>query len=576
MDRFFPILEWLGNYKKGYFFSDLIAGLTVGIILIPQGMAYAMIAGLPPVYGLYASLLPVLMYVFLGTSRQVAVGPVAMDSLLVAASLGTLAITGIENYIAMVIVLTFLVGAIQITLGLFKMGFLVNYLSRPVISGFTSAAALIIIFTQLKHLLGVKIPGSSAFHELIMNAFVKIAETNLYDLLIGVLGILIIILLKKVNKKIPSILVVVILGIASVYYLNLEQFGVKLVGFVPSGLPSFQMPGINMQLVSELWPMALAIAMVGYLEAISIGKAMEEKAGEETIEPNQELMALGSSNIVGSFFQAYPITASFSRSAINGDAGAKTNLAAFFSIIMVVATLLFLTPIFYYLPNAVLASIIMVSVFKLIDIGYAKQLWIHRKDEFFVLLITFLATLSIGIKEGILIGVLISLLLMVYRTSNPHFAVLGQIKGTDYFKNINRFEEDVVLQEDLLIVRFDAQLYFANASYFKKELFKHINAKGIALKGVILNAEAINYIDSTAANMLKKVILELQEKGVRFYIAGAIGPTRDIIFSSGIIHLVQRENLFVKTKAAVAYFNNPEITEGLGVKIAHQNKTYSN
>ncbi|WP_298501849.1 sulfate permease [uncultured Maribacter sp.] len=576
MYRFFPILEWLGNYKKGYFFSDLIAGLTVGIILIPQGMAYAMIAGLPPVYGLYASLLPVLMYVFLGTSRQVAVGPVAMDSLLVAASLGTLAITGIENYIAMVIVLTFLVGAIQITLGLFKMGFLVNYLSRPVISGFTSAAALIIIFSQLKHLLGVKIPGSSAFHKLIMNAFVKIGETNLYDLLIGVLGILIIILLKKINKKIPSILVVVILGIASVYYLNLEQFGVKLVGFVPSGLPSFQMPGINMQLVSELWPMALAIAMVGYLEAISIGKAMEEKAGEETIEPNQELMALGSSNVVGSFFQAYPITASFSRSAINGDAGAKTNLAAFFSIIMVVATLLFLTPIFYYLPNAVLASIIMVSVFKLIDIGYAKQLWIHRKDEFFVLLITFLATLSIGIKEGILIGVLISLLLMVYRTSNPHFAVLGQIKGTDYFKNINRFEEDVVLQEDLLIVRFDAQLYFANASYFKKELFKHINAKGIALKGVILNAEAINYIDSTAANMLKKVILELQEKGVRFYIAGAIGPTRDIIFSSGIIHLVQRENLFVKTKAAVAYFNNPEITEGLGVKIAHQNKTYSN
>ena len=576
MHRFFPIIAWLGNYKKKFFFNDLFAGLTVGVILIPQGMDYAMIAGLPPVYGLYASLLPVLSYVFLGTSRQIAIGPVAMDSLLVAASLGTLAISGIENYIAMVIVLTLLVGAIQFTLGIFKMGFLVNYLSRPVISGFTSAAALIIIFSQLKHLLGVKIVGSSVFHQLIINAFEKIGDTNLYDFLIGLIGIVILVLFKKINKKIPAILIVVVLGIVSVYYLKLENYGVKLVGSVPSGLPSFKIPEIDMQLLSDLWPMALAIAMVGYLEAISIGKALEEKTGVETIEPNQELVALGTSNIIGSFFQAYPVTASFSRSAINGDAGAKTNLAALFSVLMVVVTLLYLTPIFYYLPNAVLASIIMVSVFKLIDLSYAKQLWFHRKDEFFVLFVTFLATLFIGIKEGILIGVLISLLLMVYRTSNPHFAVLGQIKDTDYFKNINRFENDVVLQEDLLIVRFDAQLYFANTSYFKKELFKYIDAKGPTLKGVILNAEAINYIDSTAANMLKKVILELQERKINFYIAGAIGPTRDIIFTSGIIDLVQRENLFVKTNAAVAYFNNPEITEGLGIKIAHQNKTYGN
>ncbi|WP_298487898.1 SulP family inorganic anion transporter [uncultured Maribacter sp.] len=575
MYKFFPFQQWLGTYKKAYLSKDIIAGLTVGIILIPQGMAYAMIAGLPPVYGLYASLLPILTYVFLGTSRQVAVGPVAMDSLLVAASLGTLAITSVENYIAMVIVLAFLVGATQILLGVFKMGFLVNYLSRPVISGFTSAAALIIIFSQIKHLLGIKVERATYFHELLVNVFSKISETNKYDFLIGALGIVIIILLKKINKKIPSILIVVVIGIIGVYFLNLESIGVNLVGKVPSGLPSFKMPNLSLDVLTDLWPMAIALAMVGYLEAISIGKAMEEKTGEETIDANKELIAIGSSNVMGSFFQAYPVTASFSRSAINSEAGAKTNLAALFSVIMVVVTLLYLTPVFYYLPKAVLASIIMVSVFGLIDLEYAKRLLNHRKDEFLVLVITFLITLFIGIKEGILVGVLISLLLMVYRTSNPHFAVLGKIKGTDYYRNVNRFEEDVVLQDNLLIIRFDAQLYFANASYFKKEIDKCINAKGVNLRGIILNAEAINYIDSTAANMLKKLIKELEGKNINFYIAGAIGPTRDILYASGIIEVLKRENLFAKTNEAVMHFNHPKIETGLGFKIAHQNKMNS-
>ncbi|WP_299430251.1 sulfate permease [uncultured Maribacter sp.] len=575
MLKFFPFLQWLGTYKKAYLSKDIIAGLTVGIILIPQGMAYAMIAGLPPVYGLYASLLPILTYVFLGTSRQVAVGPVAMDSLLVAASLGTLAITSVENYIAMVIVLAFLVGATQILLGVLKMGFLVNYLSRPVISGFTSAAALIIIFSQIKHLLGIKVERAAYFHELLVNVFLKITETNKYDLLIGAIGILLIILLKKVNKKIPSILIVVIIGITIVYFFELENFGVSLVGKVPSGLPSFKLPNISLVVVKDLWVMAIALAMVGYLEAISIGKAMEEKTGEETIDANKELIAIGSSNVMGSFFQAYPVTASFSRSAINSEAGAKTNLAALFSVIMVVITLLYLTPIFYYLPKAVLASIIMVSVFGLIDLEYAKRLLKHRKDEFFVLLITFLITLFIGIKEGILVGVLISLLLMVYRTSNPHFAVLGNIKGTEYYKNINRFGEDVFIQDNLLIVRFDAQLYFANASYFKKEIDRCIEKKGTNLRGIVLNAEAINYIDSTAASMLKKLIKELKSKHINFYIAGAIGPTRDILYSSGIIEVLKKDNLFVKTNEAVMQFNNPKRQTGLGFKIAHQNRMNS-
>jgi len=572
MQKYIPLLEWLPKYKKSNLLKDSIAGFTVGIILVPQAMAYAMIAGLPPVYGLYTALVPVLMYVFLGTSKQISVGPVAMDSLLVAAGLGALAITGIENYIAMAIFLAFLVGAIQLLLGLFKMGFLVNFLSKPVISGFTSAAAIIIIFSQLKHLLGAPIQDSNHFHQLVINIFQNIKATNVYDLTIGIIAILAIILLKKWNRKIPSILLVVVLGILLVYFLKLEDYGVKIAGLIPTGLPSFSVPEFNLEKALDLWPMAITIALVGYLEAISIGKALEEKVEEETIEANQELLALGVSNMVGSFFQSYTSTASFSRSAINGASGAKTNLSALFGVLLVVGTLLFLTPIFYFLPNAALASIIMVSVFGLIDLDYAKQLWDKCKDEFAILLITFLITLFVGIPQGILIGVLSSLLLMVYRTSKPHFAILGNIKGTDYYKNVNRFADEIINRDDLLIVRFDAQLYFGNCGFFKNQLYKEIDKKGIALKVIILNAEAINYIDSSGAQILTKVIREAHQKNIQFYIAGAIGPTRDVIFNSSIIEELRKEFLFVRIKEAVAFYDDPTTIVALRDKIAFQNQ----
>lgn len=573
MRRFLPFLDWLPKYNKNLFRKDLVAGITVGIILIPQGMAYAMIAGLPPVYGLYASLFPILVYAFLGTSRQIAVGPVAMDSLLVAAGLGALAITGIENYILMALLLAFMIGAFQLLLGFFRMGFLVNFMSRPVISGFTSAAAVIIIFSQLKHLLGTDIASSNIFHQLVINAFQHILETNIYDFGIGIIGILIIISFKIWFKRFPAILLVVVLSSLAVYFFNLETYGVKVVGEVPAGLPSFNVHNFSWEKIRSIWPIALTLALVGYLEAISIGRAFEEKNKEETIDPNQELIALGASNMVGSFFQSYSVTASFSRSAINYEAGAKTTVAALISVIMVALTLLFLTPLFYNLPNAALASIIMVSVFGLIDLSYPQKLWKQRKDEFMVLLMTFLITLFVGIVQGILIGVLLSLLLMVYRTSKPHFAVLGSIKGTDYYKNIDRFGEEAEVRRDLLIVRFDSQLYFGNSSYFKSQLFKFINAKGKSLDAVILNAEAINYIDSSASTMLIGVIEEIHQRNIEFYIAGATGPIRDIIFKSGIINCLDKEFLFVKIKEAVAYHDDPNTVPLLRERVAHQNQS---
>ncbi len=571
MQKILPFLKWLPHYKGYFFLKDLVAGLTVGIILIPQGMAYALIAGLPPVYGLYASLIPVFVYALLGTSRKLAVGPVAMDSLLIASGLGTLAISGVDNYIAMALLLTFMVGAIQLIFGIFRMGFLVNFLSKPVLSGFTSGAVVIIMVGQLNHLLGVSIVNSNKFYEVLSATLIAIPHTHWITVLLGGLSVLVILVLKKWNGKIPGVLIVVILTIVITFLFQLDSKGVGIVGDIPIGLPNLTFPEFSWTHSSNLFAMAITLALIGYMEAISIGKALEEKTKEETIDANQELIALGSANIIGSFFQGFPITASMSRSAVNNESGAQTPIAAVISVLLVMLTLLFFTPLFYYLPNAVLAAIIMVSVFGLIDLKYPNYLWKHNKDEFFLLLVTFLMTLFLGIKEGILFGMLFSLLLMVYRTSKPHFAILGKIKGSDYYRNIKRFEEDIEIREDLLVVRFDSQLYFGNINYFKKQMRQFINLKGPQLKGIILNAEAINYIDSTAIGMLSNLIREIHDKNIAFFIAGATGPARDIIFSSPIISELKKEYLFTGTKEAVAYFDNPASQSLLSEKLAYQN-----
>ena len=569
MRRYLPFIQWFEDYTIKDIPKDILAGCTVGIVLVPQAMAYAMLAGLPPEYGLYASLIPLLVYVLLGTSGPLAIGPVAMDSLLVAIGLGALALSDGE-YVAMAIFLALIVGVIQLLMGLLRMGYLVNFISKPVISAFTSGAALIIMISQLKYLLGIDMGRSSRFHELIWQAVQKSSDINIVDLVIGILGIILIVVLKRWKPRLPGILLAVVLGILAVYLLKLDAYNVNIVGAIPAGLPTFQVPEINLTALADIWPFALTLALVGYLEAVSIGKGIEEKTEEDRLDPNQELVAIGASNIAGSFFKAYPVTASFSRSAISYNSGAKSNFAGLFAALLVLVTLLFLTPIFYFLPKSILASIIVVSVFGLIDLSYAKRLWRLRKDEFIVWIITFLATLFVGIVQGIFIGVLLALLLMVYRTSKPHFAVLGRIRNSDYYKNIERFGEEIETREDLLIIRFDAQLYFGNTSYFKKQLYNFISENENQLKAVILNAEAINYIDSTAAFMLRKVIIEIKSRGIRFYIAGAIGPTRDILFSSGIADIVTRDYLFVRVREAVEHFDNIRTGSELSDRVASQ------
>lgn len=411
-----PILQWASNYKKENLSGDFNAGITVGIMLIPQGMAYALLAGLPPIYGLYAAIVPQLVYAVLGTSRQLSVGPVAMDSLLVAVAIGQLAILNPEDYISAALLLALLVGIIQVLLGVFKLGFLVKLLTQPIISGFTSAAALIIGFSQLKYLLGVDLGNSPFLYDIFYNLWLHITTIKLQPLLIGTVGILLLFFFKKNYPKVPAPLLIIILSSLYVYFGNFSSNAIDIVGAIPAGLPNFEVPQWQNQLVLQLLPSALSIALVAFMEAIAVGKSIEAQQDEYTIDPNQELLAIGSGNILGALFQSFPTTGGFSRSAVNHQAGAKTNLAAIISAIFVLLVLLFFTTYFYYLPKTTLAAIIMFAVFKLIDIQYPITLWKKgEKQGFFILLLTFLATIFIGIQQGILIGVGVSLLLKMIR-----------------------------------------------------------------------------------------------------------------------------------------------------------------
>jgi SulP family sulfate permease len=576
LKRLFPILDWLPNYKKSMLWGDAVSGITAGILAIAQGMAYAMIAGLPPVFGLYAALTPQIIYVLMGTSRQLSIGPVAMDSLIVAAGIGTLHIVGVDQYIAAAVFLALFVGVIQVLLGTLKLGFLVNFLSKPVLNGFVSAAAIIIGFSQLKHLFRVDMMQTNKIHILLQEVVSNISETHFLSFGLGVFGIILIKVFQKINKKIPAILIVVSLGTLVLYLTQWQLIGIKIVGDIPNGLPEFGVPSFDKNQLLDLLPVAITLAVVGFTEAISIAKAIEEKHTEYEVDPNQELIAIGSGNIIGSFAQSYPATASFSRSAIQDQGGAKSGIASLFSAGLVLLTLLFLTPLFYYLPIPILAAIIMVSIFGLIDFKYPIKLWEKNRDESLAFFITFIITMSVGIPQGILFGVLFSLLTMIYRTSKPHIAILGKVKNTEYYKNISRFEKDVVIEENILIFRFDAQLYFGNQNFFKKELLNQVELKGNKLELIIINAEAINYIDSSALTMLEKLCVDIKNSDVKIMISGAIGPIRDIIFNHKLIKIIGPENLAIKTSEAVNLFNDGASSSDIQKKISTQNLTLTN
>jgi sulfate permease, SulP family len=548
LKKFVPAVEWLSSYNKENLSGDLTAGITVGVMLIPQGMAYSMLAGLPPIYGLYASTIPLIIYALLGTSRQLAVGPVALVSLLILNGVGQIANPGSEEFVAIAIMLTLLVGIVQFAMGMFKLGFLVNFLSHPVISGFTSAAAIIIGLSQLKHLLGYNINGS-LFFDTIVDAIMNIDKINIFTFAIGIASIVVLIILKKVNKKIPGGIIVLLLSIAAVYFGGLTHEGVKILGDIPAGLPAFGVPMLDWRVASELVPVFLTISFIGFMESIAVAKAIQAKHRDYKIDSNQELIALGTSNVVGSFFSSFPVTGGFSRTAVNNDAGAKTALSSIISAVLILLTLMFFTSYFYYLPNAVLAAIIMVAVFGLIDVKEAKHLWAHDKKDFLVFMITALITLVLGIEDGILAGVIISLGILIYNVSYPHIAELGRVSGSNEFRNIKRFDK-LETFDDMLILRFDAQLFFANAGslrdYIEKRVFE--NPK---IKHVIIESSSVIQIDSSAIQVLLDLNNDLKNGGIELYMSNVKGPVRDALKRHGLFNEESGKYYFITTDHAV-------------------------
>ena len=570
MKKYIPILDWLPHYSFSFLKGDIIAGLTVGIILIPQGIAYALIAGLPPIYGLYTALIPQVIYTIFGSSRQLATGPIAIDSLIIAAGISAIASVKPENYIAVVLALTLITGCIQIIVGFFRLGFIVNFLSKPVLTGFVTAAALIIGFNQFKGLLKIDIDRSNRIQNLIFDVFSNLKTIHLKSFLIGSIAILIIYSLRKVNKRIPGPLIVVVLGILVMKFFTGTFSGVEIVKTIPKGLPSFALPTVNYQLFYKLLPLALTLSFTGFLQAISIAKALDEDKAKPKLDANQELIALGMSNVLGSCMSSYTSSGSFARSALNKEIGAKTPMANAFAALFIALTLLFLTPVFYYLPNSVLAAIIIVAVFSLIKLDDIKFLWDTNKKDFLMMLVTLIVTLTVGVKEGIIVGVLVSIFAVIFDSSTPHMAVLGKVPGAkNFYRNISRFD-DVEEYPELLIVRFDARLYFANANYFKEKVDVFVQVKGDALRAIILDAEVINNIDSTGISALGELKEKYAEKDVDLYITNVKGPVRDALAKSGLTKKLGAENFFMNIHEAVEHYFKQERNERKYTKYVNQ------
>ena len=525
--------------------------------MIPQGMAYAMIAGIPPIYGLYAAFIPQIVYSIFGTSRQSSVAPVAMISLLIGAGISEFAVQGSDSYVKLAILLATIVGILQLLFGLFRMGFLVNFLSQPVISGYTSSAAIIIGLSQLKHLLGVDMPSSNLIHEIAQQVIVHIGQLHLITISIGLLSIVLIVVLKKLNKALPGALIMVIAGISIVSIFDLETLGVEIVGTVPEGLPAFNIPEITKSEVMNLLPLAMIISLIGFMESISIAKAIQSKKRNYKVSANKELLGLGFANLSGSFFGSFPVSGGFSRTAVNEQAGANTNLASWISAVLVGLTLLFFTPLFHNLPKSVLAAIIMVAVFSLIDLKSAVVLFKTSKKDFYMLIVTFLSTLIFGVQIGITTGVVLSLGLVIHRSDYPHLAELGKLPDSNYYRNLSRFPE-AIERKDALVFRFDSELYFANINFFKERIEQMMTRKGDDLKVIVLNAQSIYALDSSAAKGLEEIVEDCRKRGIEFYMTEVIGPVRDMLQKTGLFEKIGNDHFKMRVQDALDFFDSHE------------------
>ncbi|MGB0429856.1 MAG: SulP family inorganic anion transporter [Bacteroidia bacterium] len=547
IDKYIPLIADLKKYSIGLLNKDISAGITVGVMLVPQGMAYAYLSGMPPIYGLYAGLLPLIFYSIFGTSRHLSVGPVAVSALLVYAGIKDMADPLSGQFVQLAILAAFMIGVFQILISALRLGLLVNFISHPVISGFTSAAAIVVAVSQLKDILGMEVPRFSNPLSTVWHIGENLLDFNGYTLSLSALALASLILFKRWNNKIPAALIIVVISTLLSWLFDFKALGIKVVGIVPDGLPEFNIPKYSFENVRALLPTVLTVTAISIVESLGIAKAYEGKSKKYKIKNNQELFALGIANIFGSFTQSMPTSGSFSRSAVNYGSKAQTGLASIFAALIVLLSLLFLTPLFKHLPIAVLASIILLAIKNLFDIEEAIRLWKVHKRDFTMLIVTFLGTLILGIEVGVLLGFSLSIVTVLYRSSRPNIVELGKLPNSNYFRSTSRYNHLEPI-ENHIIIRFDDQLYFGNSVYFKDCVIEKIEAKKDKVAYLVLDASNMHDIDSTGLSVLNDVYQYTLEIGIELKIANMVGQVEDMIENAGIFN---QKNSPVKTYGSV-------------------------
>jgi len=538
-----PTLYQIGDLKKpGVLKADLIAGITVALVLVPQSMAYAQLAGLPPYFGLYASFLPPMIAAIFGSSRQLATGPVAVVSLLTAASLEPLATMGSEGFLAYAVLLAIMIGGFQMFLGLFRLGVLVDFLSHPVVVGFTNAGAIIIGTSQLSKLFGVSVEKQPHHYETVYNVVIEaFNNTHFLTLAFAIVSIGVIWGIKKYYPRIPGVLIAVMICTLISWAIGFEERGGAIVGAIPAGLPGVTIPTFDWDVIRQLISSAIIISLIGFMEAISIAKAMAART-RQRIDANQELVGQGLSNIVSGLFGGYAVSGSFSRSAVNIEAGAVTGLSSVVTGAVVGITLLFLTPLLYHLPQATLAAVIIMAVINLIKIEPIKHDWKAEKHDGIVAVITFVLTLVMAphLENGILIGVVLSMALFIYRTMRPRIAVLSRFHdGT--FRDV-RVHPELDRCKKIIMFRFDMSLYYANAGYFETRVLEMV-ADNPDAEYLILDAAGINTLDATGEEVLLHLSERLQKIGVTIIVAHMKKQFMDAMRRTGTLEKMGGDNL---------------------------------
>ncbi len=561
---YLPIWDWGRNYRREDLSGDLMAGMVVAIMLMPQSMAYAMLAGLPPQIGLYSSVLPLIFYAFFGSSRSLGVGPVAIVSLMVAHAIAPLAPLGSPEYVGLALVLAMLSSLILIGAGLLRLGFLTNFIGHPVIAGFTTAAAIIIAFSQIKHMLGLNLPPTHSLWELLQVIYNNLDKVNPTTLLLSLLGVVVMIsraqfrhrlremgfsegISMAIPKGMALLLVIVSASYAWVFNIH-ETAGVAIVGHIPPGFPALALPQWDFELWKQLFPAAVLISVVGLVESLSVAKTLATRKRQK-VDPNQELIGLGSANFGAAISGGYPVTGSFSRSVVNFTSGANTQLAAIFTALLIALVLIFFTPLLYYIPKATLAVIIIVAVSTLIDFGPLVAAWKYYKPDGLAFFVTFIAVLVSGVEVGILLGISLSIGMYLYRSSQPDMPVLGRVGNTEHFRSISRRKTKTY--DNLLLIRIDDNLFFANAAYLEDRMLAEI-ADRPDVKHVVLVMDAVSLIDASALETLEHLIDSYRDAGVLIHLASVKGSLMDMLERSHFLLHLSPGEVFMSPHEAVS------------------------